>query len=140
MTLYALANAPDVFTIGAAVAPVTDWRLYDSAYTERYLGRPAENPDGYRDASPVNQAEKIRARLFVAHGTGDDNVHWQNTIALTDRLVSAGVAYDVQVYPNRNHGIPGRDALTHLHRALAERLEAALLAPSLAKPPAANVD
>ncbi len=130
LTLYALANAPDAFAFGAAVAPVTDWRLYDSAYTERYLKRPAENADGYRDSSPVNQADRIRARLLLAHGTTDDNVHWQNTLLMTDRLYRAGIPYALQLYPNKDHGIGGTEARTHLHRELARAIEQALLAPA----------
>ncbi|MFH1175828.1 MAG: S9 family peptidase [Acidobacteriota bacterium] len=123
MTCYALANAPDVFAAGAAVAPVTDWRLYDSIYTERYLKLPVDNPDGYRDSSPVNQAAQLRAPLLLIHGTGDDNVHWQNTLALIDRLYQAGKPYDLQLYANKNHGIPGNEAHLHLYRRIAEHFE-----------------
>lgn len=120
MTCYALTNAPDVFRAGAAVAPVTDWRLYDSIYTERYLKLPAENPDGYRDSSPVNQAEKLTGALLLIHGTGDDNVHWGNTLAFVDRLYKAGKPYELQLYPNLKHGIEGKQARTHLYSRIAE--------------------
>jgi dipeptidyl-peptidase 4 len=103
MTIYALTNAPDVFKAGAAVAAVTDWRLYDSVYTERYLKLPADNPDGYRDSSPVNQADRLKGGLLLIHGTLDDNVNWHNTLMLTDKLVRAGKAYELQLYANATH-------------------------------------
>lgn len=120
MTCYALTNAPAVFRAGAAVAPVTDWRLYDSIYTERYLKLPAENPDGYRDSSPVNQAERLSGALLLIHGTGDDNVHWGNTLAFVDRLYRAGKPYDLQVYPNLRHGIEAKMARIQLYQRIAD--------------------
>ncbi|MCE5247523.1 MAG: S9 family peptidase [Candidatus Polarisedimenticolia bacterium] len=130
MTCYALTHAPGVFKAGAAVAPVTDWRFYDSAYTERYLKLPKDNPDGYRDSSPVNAAAKLDGALLVVHGSGDDNVHWGNTIAFVDALYKAGRPYDLQIYPNKTHGILGQAARTHLHRRLAAHFIHAL-APEL---------
>jgi dipeptidyl-peptidase-4 len=103
MTLYALTNAPEVFKAGAAVAAVADWRLYDSVYTERYLKLPADNADGYRDSSPVNQAEKLKGKLLIVHGTLDDNVNWHNTLMFTDKLVRAGKPYELQLYANATH-------------------------------------
>ncbi len=126
MTAYALTNAPGVFKAGAAVAPVTNWLLYDSAYTERYLKLPSENPDGYRDSSPVNQADKLEGALLLIHGTGDDNVHAQNSLQLVEKLYTAGKPYDLQLYPNKNHGIPGNPARLHLHRRIADHFERAL--------------
>jgi dipeptidyl-peptidase-4 len=123
MTCYALTNAPGVFRAGAAVAPVTDWRRYDSIYTERYLKLPADNEAGYRDSSPVNQADKLADALLLLHGTGDDNVHWGNTLAFVDRLYRAGKPYDLQLYPNKNHSILGKDARAHLYRRVAEHFE-----------------
>lgn len=120
MTTYAMTNAPDVFRAGAAVAPVTDWRLYDSIYTERYLKLPSDNPDGYRDSSPVTRADQLSGSLLLIHGTGDDNVHWQNTLAFVDRLYKAGKPYDLQLYANKDHGIKGQEAQTHLYRRIAE--------------------
>lgn len=123
MTAYAMTNAPGVFRAGAAVAPVTNWLLYDSAYTERFLKLPADNPDGYRDSSPVNQADKLEGALLLIHGTGDDNVHAQNSLQLAEKLYLAGKPYDLQLYPNKNHGIPGDEARLHLHRRIAEHFE-----------------
>jgi dipeptidyl-peptidase-4 len=103
MTIYAMANAPGVFRSGVAVASVTDWRLYDSIYTERYLKLPADNPEGYRDSSPVHQAGKLGGRLLLIHGTSDDNVHWHNTLMMADQLVRAGKDYELQLYAGATH-------------------------------------
>ncbi|MBZ5589915.1 MAG: DPP IV N-terminal domain-containing protein [Acidobacteriia bacterium] len=127
MTCYALTNAPGVFKAGAAVAPVTDWRLYDSIYTERYLKLPAGNEAGYRESSPVNRADKLADALLLLHGTGDDNVHWGNTLAFVDRLYKAGKPYDLQLYPNKNHSILGKDARAHLYNRIAAHFERWLL-------------
>ncbi|MGC8916120.1 MAG: S9 family peptidase [Thermoanaerobaculum sp.] len=119
MTLYALTHST-AFRAGAAVAPVTDWRLYDTIYTERYLKLPAENPEGYRDSSPLSAAGKLAAPLFIAHGTGDDNVHWQNTLNFIGELTKAQKPYLLHLYPNRNHGIPGKEERFHLFTAIYE--------------------
>jgi dipeptidyl-peptidase-4 len=103
MTCYAMTNAPDVFRAGVAIASVTDWRLYDSVYAERYLKLPSENPEGYRDSSPVNQADKLKGALLLMHGTTDDNVHWHNTLIFADRLVRAGKQYELQLYAGATH-------------------------------------
>ena len=89
MTLYALTHAPDVFTCGAAGAPVTDWKFYDSIYTERYMRTPRENPEGYKSSSPLEAAASLRAKLLIIHGTSDDNVHMQNTINFLNALINA---------------------------------------------------
>ena len=109
MTLYAMTSAPEVFRAGVAIASVTDWRLYDSVYTERYLKLPSENPDGYRDSSPVNQADKLKGALLLIHGTADDNVHWHNTLLFADRLVKAGKPYELQLYGGATHRVLRRD-------------------------------
>ena len=95
-----------------AVAPVTDWRNYDSIYTERYLGLPAENQKGYRDFSVVNSAAHLKGRLLLAHGTGDDNVHMENTVQFVQKLIEAGIPYDLQIYPRKTHSIEGPDVRT----------------------------
>jgi dipeptidyl-peptidase-4 len=102
MTLYSLFNAPEVFKAGVAVAPVSDWKLYDTIYTERYMGTPQDNAEGYKNSSPVNQASNLKSRLMLAHGTGDDNVHFANTSEVINELVEAGH------YPNRLMIFPGR--------------------------------
>ena len=118
MTLYALLNAPTVFKAGFAVAPVTDWRFYDTIYTERYMGTPQENPDGYRDSSPVNQAGHLRAKLFIAHGTSDDNVHFQNTVQMIEKFIQENRQVGVFFYPGKTHGIGGRADRIHLFTRL----------------------
>jgi dipeptidyl-peptidase-4 len=120
MTCYALTNSSGVFKAGVAVAPVTDWRLYDSIYTERYLKLPSENPDGYRDSSPITRAEDLSGALLLVHGTSDDNVHWGNTVAFIDRLYKAGKVYDLQLYPNLKHDIAGKLARIQLYSRIAE--------------------
>ncbi len=114
MTLYSVLNAPKVFKAGFAVAPVTDWRLYDTIYTERYMGTPQENPDGYKTSSPVNQASNLQARLFIAHGTSDDNVHFQNTVEIIEKFIQNNKQVGVFFYPRKTHGIGGRADRIHL--------------------------
>jgi dipeptidyl-peptidase-4 len=107
MTLYALANAPKLFRAGIAGAPVTDWRNYDSIYTERYMGLPAENAEGYRRSSPLTHAADITARLLLVHNFEDDNVHFQNTLQMADALERAGRAFEMIIYPQKAHGVTG---------------------------------
>jgi dipeptidyl-peptidase-4 len=105
MTAYALTHAPGVFAAGAAVAPVTDWRLYDSIYTERYMGAPEENPEGYAAGSVLDAVGELADPLLVIHGTGDDNVHVQHTMQLADRAWRTGVRFELALFPNLKHGI-----------------------------------
>ena len=121
-TLYAMTHS-DRFRAGVAVAPVTDWRNYDSIYTERYLGLPAENADAYRDFSVVNSAAKLKGRLLIAHGTGDDNVHMENTVQFVQKLIEAGIPYDLQIYPRKTHSITGPDVRTSLYNRILAQFE-----------------
>ncbi len=107
MTLYALANAPSVFKAGIAGAPVTDWRNYDSIYTERYMGLPEENVEGYQRSSPQTNAGDIKARLLILHNIEDDNVHFQNTLQMANALEKAGKQFQMLVYPQKSHGVFG---------------------------------
>ncbi len=127
-TLNAMSHS-DRFRAGVAVAPVTDWRNYDSIYTERYLGLPAANPDGYREQSAVNSAKDLKGRLLLAQGTGDDNVHFANTIQYIQKLIDADIAYDYQVYPRKTHSIAGPEARTHLYNAILVHFERYLKNP-----------
>ena len=104
-----------VFNSAIAVAPVTNWRFYDTIYTERYLKTPQLNPGGYDDYSPINHAEKLNGNFLLIHGTGDDNVHFQNTVEFTEQLVKEGKHFDVFFYPDRNHGIYGGNTYRHLY-------------------------
>jgi dipeptidyl-peptidase-4 len=121
-TLYALSHT-DRFRTGVSVAPVTDWRNYDSIYTERYLGLPAQNPDVYRDDSVVNSAAQLKGRLLIAHGTGDDNVHIENTVQYIQKLIDAGIPYDLQIFPRKTHSIAGKEARTELFNRILAQFE-----------------
>ncbi|MGB6393219.1 MAG: DPP IV N-terminal domain-containing protein [Candidatus Acidiferrales bacterium] len=123
MTLEALFRAPGVFKAGVSVAPVTDWHLYDTIYTERYMGRPQDNPDGYKNSSPVNQAAELRAKLLLIHSTGDDNVHFANTAEVLNELVDAGkYPADLMIFPGRGHGMSDRAAQVVLYNRIAQFL------------------
>jgi dipeptidyl-peptidase-4 len=126
MTLYALTHAPDVFKCGAAVAPVTDWKFYDSIYTERYMRTPDMNPAGYKNASPLEAAANLKARLLIIHGTSDDNVHLQNTINFLDALIRAGKPYEFHLQPGQKHGFGGEAPLTYLDQRILDFFKANL--------------
>jgi dipeptidyl-peptidase-4 len=115
MTLMTATRGGDVFKAGLSVAPVSDWRLYDTIYTERYMWIPQENAEGYRVSSPQQYAPSLTARLLLVHGTGDDNVHPQNTIQMADRLEAAGKLFYMELYPNRTHGINERGATPQVY-------------------------
>jgi dipeptidyl-peptidase 4 len=121
-TLYAMTHS-DRFRAGVAVAPVTDWRDYDSVYTERYLALPSDNESGYRDFSVVNWAADLKGRLLLVHGTGDDNVHMENTVQFVQRLIQAGIPYDLQIYPRKTHSLSGSQVRTHLYSRILEQFE-----------------
>jgi len=121
-TLYAMTHS-DRFRAGVAVAPVTDWRNYDSIYTERYMSEPADFQDGYKDFSVVNSAANLKGRLLLAHGTGDDNVHIENSIQFIQKLIEAGIPYDLQLYPRKTHSIAGADVRTHLFNRILAQFE-----------------
>jgi len=105
MALNCILKGADVFKMAIAVAPVTSWRYYDTVYTELYNGLPDENARGYDDNSPVNFAANLRGKLFIAHGTADDNVHVQNSYDMASRLVKAGKDFEMMIYPDRNHSM-----------------------------------
>jgi len=105
MTLHAMFEAGDDFKVGFAGGPLTDWRYYDSIYTERYLGLPQKNEKGYQDSSPVKYASQLKGKLLIAHGTGDDNVHFANTLSLINDLIEAGKYVEVLAFPGRGHGV-----------------------------------
>jgi dipeptidyl-peptidase-4 len=118
MTLYALTHS-DRFKAGISVAPVTNWHDYDSIYTERYMGLPKDNPSGYDD-SIVSAAGSLRGSLLLVHGTSDDNVHFQNTIQMTDALINAGKQFRLMVYPDKTHGISGTATRTQLFHMMED--------------------
>lgn len=114
MTSLLMSKGNGVYKAGIAVAPVTNWRYYDSIYTERYLQTPQENPEGYDNNSPINFAADLKGRMMLVHGSGDDNVHYQNTMEYINALVKHNKQFDLMIYPNRNHGIGGGGARLHL--------------------------
>ncbi len=121
-TLYALSHS-DRFRAGVSVAPVTDWRNYDSIYTERYMSQPGDFPQGYKDFSVVNSAAKLKGRLLLVHGTGDDNVHIENSVQYIQKLIEAQIPYDLQIYPRKTHSIAGPDVRTHLYNRILSHFE-----------------
>jgi len=121
MVLVAMFNAPGVFRTGVSIAPVTDWRLYDTAYTERYMGRPEDNPGGYENSSQVNHVAKLEGSLLLVHSTGDDNVHFANTAELLNDLIRVGkYPTNLMIFPGRGHGINDFSARVELYRAMTE--------------------
>jgi dipeptidyl-peptidase-4 len=124
MTLNAMFRYPELYKTGIAVAAVADMKLYDTIYQERYMGLPEGNPDGYRDGSPITFADRLKGNLLMIHGTGDDNVHYQNLEVLTDKLVAANKPFQMMAYPDRTHGIyekPGTSV--HLYSLMTRYLE-----------------
>lgn len=124
-TIMSMCEGREVFNCGIAVAPVTDWRFYDTVYTERFMRTPQENPNGY-DCSPLHRYEKLKGDLLLMHGLADDNVHFQNTAELSEALVQAGVLFDMQVYTNRNHSIWGGNTRHHVFSRIESYLDAHL--------------
>jgi dipeptidyl-peptidase-4 len=122
MTLMAMSTGEKVFKAGIAVAPVTDWHLYNTAYTERYMRRPQENFRGYDASSPMLRADKLEGNLLLVHGTSDDNVHAQNTMLYADRLVSADKQFEMQLYTDKNHSILGQQTRRHLYTRMTRFL------------------
>ena len=125
-TLMSMCEGREVFNCGVAVAPVTDWRFYDTVYTERFMRTPQENPKGY-DCSPLHRYDKIKGNLLLVHGMADDNVHFQNSAELAEALVQLGYQFDMQVYTNRNHSIYGGNTRRHLVTRIENFLDAHLL-------------
>jgi dipeptidyl-peptidase-4 len=118
MALNTILQFPDVYRTALAVAPVTHWKFYDTIYTERYNGLPRDNTVGYDRGSPLTYAANLRGNLLIVHGTGDDNVHYQNTETMVNALVAANRPFQLMTYPNRNHGISGGNTTRHLYELL----------------------
>ncbi len=124
MTQNALFRYPELYKTGIAVAGPTDMRLYDSVYQERYMGLPDDNKDGYRNGSPITFADRLQGNLLLIHGTGDDNVHYQNQEQLADRLIRANKQFTMMAYPDRTHGIyEGENTTIHLYTLMTRYLE-----------------
>lgn len=123
MTLLSMEKGGDLFKAGVAIAPVTNFKFYDTVYTERFMRTPLENPDGYEDNAPLNHPEGITGRLLLIHGSADDNVHLQNTMEMAEALVQANVQFDMAIYTNRNHGIYGGNTRMHLYQRVTDFLK-----------------
>jgi dipeptidyl-peptidase-4 len=123
MSANCLLQGADVFKAAIAVAPVTTWRYYDTVYTERYLQTPQLNPAGYDDNSPITHVNKLKGNFLLIHGTGDDNVHFQNAVDLVNALIAADKQFESFYYPNRNHGISGGNTTWHLYTQMTDFLK-----------------
>ena len=122
-TLYTMSTKNHPFKAGVAIAPVTDWKLYDSAYTERYMRRPQVNPRGYEEASLLNKATDLTGNVLIIHGTGDDNVHVQHTMQYIDALVKADKQFEMQLYPDDNHFLRKGNNAQHMHNRILNFLQ-----------------
>ncbi len=120
MSTLCITKGADAFKMAIAVAPVSNWRYYDNIYTERYMRKPQDNASGYDENSPINHVDKLKGKFLLIHGTGDDNVHVQNSMDLADALIKADKQFEMFFYPNRNHGIYGGNTRMHLYTKMTE--------------------
>jgi dipeptidyl-peptidase-4 len=120
MTSLCMTKGADDYKTGVAVAPVTNWKYYDSIYTERFMRTPQENNSGYEDNSPINFTQKLKGHYLLIHGSADDNVHFQNTMDMVSALVKNNKQFDLMVYPNKNHGIYGGNTRLHLFTKITD--------------------
>ena len=113
----------DVFSLAIAVAPVTNWRFYDTIYTERFMGLPKNNSDGYDSNSPLNFAHLLEGDYLLIHGSADDNVHLQNTMRMVEELIQQDKQFEWMIYPDKNHGIYGGNTSIHLYNKMTNFIE-----------------
>jgi dipeptidyl-peptidase-4 len=130
MTLMCLSRAADTFGAGVAGAPVTHWDGYDTHYTERYMGLPAENAEGYRDSSPLTHAERIAGRLMLVHGLIDENVHFRHTARLVNALIRARKEYELLLFPDERHMPRREEDRVYMEERIRDFLVASLRAGS----------
>ncbi len=123
MSSLCITKGADIFKAAIAVAPVSNWRFYDTIYTERFMGLPKDNADGYDDNSPINHVDKLKGNYLLVHGMADDNVHFQNATEMINALVKANKQFDQFAYPDRNHGIYGGNTRLHLFEMMTEWVE-----------------
>lgn len=126
MSSNALFKGNDVFKMAIAVAPVTSWRFYDTIYTERYMMTPQENPSGYDENSPINHVDRLKGDFLLIHGSGDDNVHLQNTMRMVEALIQADKQFEWMIYPDKNHGIYGGNTRLHLYKKMTNFINTTL--------------
>ena len=129
MSSSCLFKGEGTFKVAIAVAPVTNWKWYDNIYTERYMRTVQENPNGYKDNSPINFVDRLNGDYLLVHGMGDDNVHFQHTAELVNALIEADKQFDTYFYPNRNHGIYGGNTRFHLYTKMTQFLDDKLKGP-----------
>jgi dipeptidyl-peptidase-4 len=122
MASHTILVGSDYFKAAIAVAPVIHWKFYDTIYTERYMGTPENNPDGYKNSAPMNHAEKLKGKYLLIHGTSDDNVHFQNAVSMVSALQKANKQFETMFYPNKNHGISGGNTRVHLYTLMTNFL------------------
>jgi len=120
LSALCMTKGADYFKAGIVVAPISNWRYYDNIYTERYMRTPQENASGYDDNSPINHVKKLKGKFLLVHGTGDDNVHVQNSMDLITALVNANKQFEMQFYPNKNHNIYGGYTRFHLYKRMTD--------------------
>jgi dipeptidyl-peptidase-4 len=120
MSSLAITKGADVFKTAIAVAPVTHWKFYDNIYTERYMRTPKENKEGYNNNAPLNEVNKIKGNYLIIHGTADDNVHFQNSVAMIDEMVKKNIKFESAYYPNKNHGIYGGNTTFHIYSLMTK--------------------
>ena len=123
MSSLAILKGNDVFKAAIAVAPVTNWKWYDTIYTERFMRTFAENPEGYEKNSPIYFADRLRGNYLLIHGMGDDNVHFQHSVEMANALINANKQFETYFYPNRNHGIYGGVTRLHLYQKMTNFLD-----------------
>ncbi len=122
MSALAITKGADVFKAAIAVAPVTSWRLYDNIYTERFMRTPQENAKGYDENAPLNYVDKIKGKFLIIHGTGDDNVHFQNSVLMVEAMIQKNIDFESAYYPNKAHGIVGGNSTMHIYRKMTDWL------------------
>ena len=122
MSSLCLLKGNNVFNSAIAVAPVTNWKWYDSIYTERYMRDEKENAKGYEENAPVNFADRLTGNYLLVHGSSDDNVHFQHAAEMAEALIKANKQFETYYYPNRNHGIRGNNARRHLYVKMTDFL------------------
>lgn len=120
MTCLCLTKGADIFKLGIAVAPVVNWRFYDSIYTERFMRTPQENSSGYDDLSPLHFVDQFKGKLLLIHGSADDNVHLQNSMVFSEKLIQAGKSFDMAIYPDKNHSIYGGRTRFNLYKKMTD--------------------
>ena len=120
MSSLCITKGADVFKMAIAVAPVTNWRYYDSIYTERFMQLPQNNAAGYDDNSPINHVARLKGKYLLIHGTADDNVHFQNSVEMVSALIKANKQFDMFMYPDKNHGIYGGNTRMHLYGMMTD--------------------